>query len=559
MDASQAASPAPQGPAPPAVARRGPSPLAAWFGRIGTRAALIAVLMLAVVVLLSGTALVTGARQAQFIEQIGVRDRTADTAVDELAQSLSDLSSGFASVIAGVLRPQPAASRMVRGGQQVQENFLRTEQLLGAEVNPILMGGARDMAARLPDFIERVRVAFSRNERDRFGPLHEEWLDFATTFTQLANAARRVVKTHGDESLEEARQLTRQARQVVLAAGAVGLAGCALIVLLLTFKIARPVGRLAQSMQALANGRLEAAVPEQQRADQVGDMARSLLVFKDSLVATRQLTEQAAENARRTAIATSQASDAIGQVSDGAMTQLAELRQVNEALSQSTEAIRDVVRTTGDSHDRAEDAKTLLGVNLTKVRSLIELVDAVGEDTERVTRIAATIAKIATQTNILAINAAIEAARAGEHGRGLAVVAEEVRALAASSESLAQEIADVVVIAGRRTREGSGTAAAVGEDMDQLEGIVAESARLAGAIAVAMEEQQATVTDIHARVGTLTRIGQSNATAAEEITVTMIDLSKLASETQSLVEGMAGRAEAPGAPAKDAFRKGHRA
>jgi methyl-accepting chemotaxis protein len=520
---------------------RPPSRLAGWFGRIGTRAGLITVLMLCVVGLLSGTALVTGQRQANFIEQIGVRDRNADAAVDELTQNLSDFSAGFASVIAGVLRPQPAANRMVRGGELILASFRHTDALLGAEMDPIMMGGGRDMAGRLPALVEQVRAAFASGDRSRFGTLHEEWLDTMTTFTRVANAAREVVKAHGDRSLADARDLGGQARRIVLAAGIAGLVGCALIFFVLVFMIARPVGRIAHAMQELAGGKLEAAVPESDRADQLGEMARAVLVFKESLAATRQLTEQAAENTRRTAIATAQASDAIGQVSDGAMTQLAELRQVNEALSQSTDAIRDVVRTTADSHDRAQDAKALLGVNLTKVRSLIELVDAVGEDTERVTRIAGTIAKIATQTNILAINAAIEAARAGEHGRGLAVVAEEVRALASSSESLAQEIADVVLIAGRRTREGSGTAAAVGEDMDALEGIVAESARLAGAIAVAMEQQQATVTDINARVGTLTRIGQSNATAAEEITVTMIDLSKLATEARSAVESMAGR------------------
>jgi methyl-accepting chemotaxis protein len=166
-------------------------------------------------------------------------------------------------------------------------------------------------------------------------------------------------------------------------------------------------------------------------------------------------------------------------------------------------------------------------------------VDAVGEDTERVTRIAGQIGRIATQTNILAINAAIEAARAGEHGRGLAVVAEEVRALAVNTEALAQEIADVVVQAGTRAREGRQGAAAVGTAMDELERLVGESARLSGATAIAMEQQEVTVTGIAERVQVLTRIGQSNATAAEEITVTMIDLSRLADETRAAVESVA--------------------
>ena len=79
--------------------------------------------------------------------------------------------------------------------------------------------------------------------------------------------------------------------------------------------------------------------------------------------------------------------------------------------------------------------------------------------------------------------------------------------------------------------------------MDSLERLVVETARLAGSIAVALEEQQATVNSINERVGTLTRIGQSNATSAEEITATMIDLSKLASETRTAVETVVSGAE----------------
>ncbi len=525
--------------ATPGEVRPGSGGLRGWLGRIGVRAGLITLLMVMVVGLLSGSALVVVARQLAIIEQFGGRDREADTSVDELALHVADFSSAFASVIAGVLQPGPTANRMVRNGELVSHSFAEVTRLLSADIDPIVMGGGVDMARRLPEFTEQVRAAFAARQRAQFAPLHEEWLDFASAFNRVATAARAEVKRRSDASLAAAHELERQARTIVMGAGAVGLVGCALVWMVLVQGLARPLGRLAGAMVSLSRGAVETTVPGTDRTDQVGDMARAVLVFRDNLVAARNLTETALENARRTAIATTQASDAIGQVSDGAMTQLAELRQVEEALGQTQDAVREVGRTTQESSDRADESKALLAENLVKLRSLIELVDAVAEDTERVTRIAGTIAKIATQTNILAINAAIEAARAGEHGRGLAVVAEEVRALAASSETLAQEIADVVLVAGRRTREGSGTAAAVGEAMDELEAIVTESARLAGAIAVAMEEQQATVTSITDRVSTLSRIGQSNATAAEEITVTMIDLSKLASETRAVVEAMA--------------------
>ncbi|MGG5808301.1 methyl-accepting chemotaxis protein [Falsiroseomonas sp. CW058] len=513
--------------------------LRAWLGRIDVRAGLISLLMVMVVGLLSGAALVVVSRQVTIVEQLGLRDRDADAAVDELALHVADFSSAFASVIAGVLQPGPTAQRMVRNGELVGAAFARVNALLAADIDPIVMGGGVDMARRLPEFTEQVRAAFAARQRAQFAPLHEEWLDFASAFNRVATAARAEVKRRSDASLAAAHALEKQARNIVFATGAVGLVGCLLVWVVLARLLARPLARLAGAMDRLSRGAVGTEVPGAGRSDQVGEMARAVLVFRDNLVATKALTDAALENARRTAVATTQASDAIGQVSDGAMTQLAELRQVEEALSQTNDAVREVGRTTQDSSDRADEAKALLAGNLVKLRMLIEVVDAVAEDTERVTRIAGTIAKIATQTNILAINAAIEAARAGEHGRGLAVVAEEVRALAASSESLAQEIADVVLVAGRRTREGSGTAAAVGESMDELERLVTESARLAGAIAVAMEEQQATVASISDRVSTLSRIGQSNATAAEEITVTMIDLSKLAAETRSVVETMA--------------------
>lgn len=541
---SAGSAPPPPAPQPQWAVRggvAGPDRLSIWFGRIGARAMVIAALVLAVVLLLSGTALFTSRHQAALIEQIGVRDRQADTAVDALSHDVTEFSARLAGVLARMLRPGEAALRIEEDSARILQSFARVDSLLRQELDPALLGGGRDMAARLPALVSRIRAALLGPAGEPLGPLHEEWLDHMTTYGRVAQAARALVQERGARSVEEAQALAAQARRIVLAAAIAGLAVSVLVLVVLVRLIARPVTRIAAAMDALSHDQLEAEVPETGRADQLGDMARAVLVFKDSLLATRRLTEQAAENARRTAIATTQASDAIGQVSDGALTQLTELRQVGEALSQTREAIGEVARTTALSNDRAQDAQALLAANLAKVRSLIGLVDAVGDDTERVTRIAATIAKIATQTNILAINAAIEAARAGEHGRGLAVVAEEVRALAASTEQLAQEIADVVRVAGRRTREGSGTAAAVGEDMDTLERFVAESARLSGVIAVAMEQQQATVVEINARVDTLARIGQSNATAAEEITVTMIDLAKRASETQNVVESMAGR------------------
>nr|WP_314075882.1 methyl-accepting chemotaxis protein [uncultured Roseococcus sp.] len=501
------------------------------------------VLILAVLAFLTVNSLFTLARQGAIIEEMGVRDRAAIEAVDDFSNDVADFAQGFAAVLAGVLPPTVTAVRMQRNAEGIMESFDLLMSIVGTRIDAVAAAGARDMRARLPDLGERTRDAFARRQRDLYAPLQEEWLDMVVAFNRLSSDARAIAKADADLNLHRAHQLQEEGRLLNFIAAGVGVLSLGLIWFVLVVLTARPLGQLAASMQKLARGHADVEIPGADRADQVGEMARAVEVFKTNLGNTNRLMDQALEGARRTAVVTTQASQAIGQVSDGAMTQLAELRQVSDALGHTTEAVADVGRSTQRARDTASEAQSLLGESLEKVRQLIETVDAVGEDTERVTRIAGTIAKIATQTNILAINAAIEAARAGEHGRGLAVVAEEVRALAANTEALAQEIADVVLAAGRRTREGAGTAAAVGEAMDDFERLTGESARLAAAIAVAMEEQQTTVASLDERVAVLTRIGQSNATAAEEITVTMIDLSRLASESRSAVESMAARSE----------------
>jgi methyl-accepting chemotaxis protein len=249
-----------------------------------------------------------------------------------------------------------------------------------------------------------------------------------------------------------------------------------------------------------------------------------------------RLTERVAENTRRVAMAATQASAAVSQVSDGSNVQLVALRHSAAALAQNTDAIAEVARSTQLASERAKEAAELVDNGIDRMSAMLDVVNAIAENSSRISHIAGAISRIASQTNMLSLNAAIEAARAGEHGRGFAVVAEEVRKLAENSGNLAQEIAGLNQRATEEAQRGVAMAHEVSGNMRQIAEGVQQSDRLVGAIAAAMEEQEATVKGINTNVADLTRIGQSNAAAAEEITATMVDLSKLTERSRVEVD-----------------------
>ena len=111
------------------------------------------------------------------------------------------------------------------------------------------------------------------------------------------------------------------------------------------------------------------------------------------------------------------------------------------------------------------------------------------------------------------------------------MVAEQVGRLADHSGKSVDDINALVEKASAEAARCVETSAAVKRSIDQIAVGVGESDRMAGAIAAAMEQQQSAVTRIKALVSDLNLIGQSNASAAEQITATMVELSRLASHT----------------------------
>jgi methyl-accepting chemotaxis protein len=291
--------------------------------------------------------------------------------------------------------------------------------------------------------------------------------------------------------------------------------------------------RLAHAMDGMASRLRGVVVSVVNEASQIGNSASDFSAMSEELAASSGEISTAMVK-----IASSAEQQVKGmEKADTLLLSLRQIAETNAGASARMVELADRIRELAARHraDVAAAGQTLLDIQGV-VAASAQQVQELARLSEPITAFIELIRQISSQTNLLALNAAIEAARAGEHGHGFAVVAEEVRRLADSSSSAAEEVAKTVQFIRKQVREVSETMDLGSVRVQGIEGVATAAAR-------ALEDIAAAVQEVHTAAGAVVREAEANRRIVAQLGERTQEVSHAATEHASASEQVTAAAE----------------
>jgi len=329
---------------------------------------------------------------------------------------------------------------------------------------------------------------------------------------------------------------------------------------LLTRNIARPLERLTELASRITEGNLKTPDVKYDRDDEVGVLGNAFQRMSENLrEQLKSLSEgvallgsSASEIVASTTQLAASASESATAVSETTTT-VEEVRQTAQMASQKARLVSETAQkaTQTSAAGRKSVEEAIGGMN--RIRQQMEAIAGsmarLGEQSQTIGQIIATVEDLAAQSNLLAVNAAIEATKAGEHGKGFGVVAQEVRSLAEQSKEATREVRTILneiqkataaaVLAteqgSKAVESGERQTGGAADSIQSLNGVVVEAAQAATQIAASSQQQLVGMDQVAVAMESIKQSSSQNVASAKQLENAAVSLNGLGQRLKEVV------------------------